>query len=296
MPALPSDDARRVTTSHALLASGVSRRQIAAQLSGGRWQRVGHALVMHNGPLSRDQRWKVARIHAGPQALLAAFTAAEAYGLRGWERDVVHVLAPGGTRLRTGCPVPVRLHLHGKTEDEKHPARGVQSLPAALVRAAATFDSPRPACAILAAGVQQRLLTPNALSTSLENAPRTRHRAALLAACDDIAQGAQALSEIDFVRLCRRAGLPPPQQQCVRREPSGRRRYLDATWRRRDGLLVIVEVDGALHLTAKRWWDDQIRQNELALADALVLRFPSVVVRTQPDLVVDQLRRALLVP
>jgi hypothetical protein len=52
-------------------------------------------------------------------------------------------------------------------------------------------------------------------------------------------------------------------------------------------------VDGALHLTPRRWWDDQLRQNELSLADALVLRFPSVVVRTQPDVVARQLRQAL---
>jgi hypothetical protein len=109
----------------------------------------------------------------------------------------------------------------------------------------------------------------------------------------DIAGGSQALSEIDFVRLCRRHGLPEPQRQQVRREPSGRRRYLDASWRRRDGRLVVAEVDGALHLIVKQWWDDQLRQNELALADALVLRYPSVIVRTREDLIANQLRRAL---
>ena len=56
----------------------------------------------------------------------------------------------------------------------------------------------------------------------------------------------------------------------------------------------MVEVDGALHLQVRRWWDDQLRQNELALADALVLRFPTVIVRAEPDLVIEQLRRALL--
>jgi hypothetical protein len=45
---------------------------------------------------------------------------------------------------------------------------------------------------------------------------------------------------------------------------------------------------------AKRWWDDQLRQNELVLADALVLRYPSVVIRTDELLVAEQLRRALL--
>ena len=101
------------------------------------------------------------------------------------------------------------------------------------------------------------------------------------------------MSEIDFVRLCRTHGLPAPHQQTVRHDVAGRRRYLDATWRRGDGRLVVVEVDGALHLVATRWWDDQLRQNELTLADAIVLRFPSVIVRTEPTAVATQLRRAL---
>jgi hypothetical protein len=52
-------------------------------------------------------------------------------------------------------------------------------------------------------------------------------------------------------------------------------------------------VDGALHLAVTRWWDDQLRQNEFVIADRVVLRFPSVVVRTEASIVADQLRRAL---
>jgi hypothetical protein len=110
---------------------------------------------------------------------------------------------------------------------------------------------------------------------------------------EDIAMGAQALSEIDFVALCRRNGLPIPTLQAIRVEPGGRRRYLDAEWRRRDGRRVAAEVDGALHLSARRWYDDQLRQNEIVLGGTLVVRFPSVVVRTEERLVADQLRRAL---
>ena len=120
-----------------------------------------------------------------------------------------------------------------------------------------------------------------------------RHRAALLSAAYDIAQGAHALSEIDLGKLCRAAGLPLPFRQAVR-VIGGRRRYLDAEWTRRDGRRVAVEVDGALHLVAKRWWDDQLRQNELVLRDDLVLRFPTVVLRHEKAIVVSQLSRALL--
>ena len=96
-----------------------------------------------------------------------------------------------------------------------------------------------------------------------------------------------------FAQLCRHHRLPEPQRQAIRVDSWGRRRYLDAVWRRRDGRIVVVEVDGALHLAPSRWWDDQLRQNELMLGDALVLRFPSIVVRTEPALVAAQLRRVL---
>jgi hypothetical protein len=110
------------------------------------------------------------------------------------------------------------------------------------------------------------LITVEALAGAVAAAPRTRHRAILLAAVRDIGQGAQALSEIDLARLCRRHGLPEPTRQAVRPDVRGQRRYLDAEWRRPNGRRVVAEVDGALHLVARRWWDDQFRQNELVIS------------------------------
>jgi hypothetical protein len=284
---------RTVWTRGELIAAGVSRDRIRAHCAARRWQVCGRTIVLHNGALTRRQRWRVAQLNCGAHALLTAFTAAEAHGLRGWERETVHLLVPKSVVAPRLTGIEIRLHRRRHWLDlpgALHP------LPTALLLAAGTFSSARPACGLLAAGVQQRLITAQALSAALEQAPKLRHRRALVAAVADIGQGAQALSEIDFHPLCRRHRLPAPDRQTIRREPSGRRRYLDATWRRSDGRLVVAEVDGALHLAVRRWWDDQLRQNELSLADALVLRFPSVLVRTEPTKVADQLRRALVVP
>jgi len=283
-----------VTTARDLRAGGVGRQQLRTELMTGRWRRAGLAIVLHNGPLSRPQQLRVAQVHAGPQAIFTAFTAAEILGMTGWFRDEVHLLAPAGTRIRSGCPVPLHLHLHGPARVRRERRRGIEALPQALVRAAATFRTPRPAAGLLAASVQQGCTRAGELRAALDAAPRARHRAALRAAVVDIEGGSEALSEIDFVRLCRRYHLPAPVQQLVRRDRNGRRRYLDATWRRTDGRLVVVEIDGALHLIVRRWWDDQLRQNEIVLAeDAILLRYPSIVVRTEEWVVIDQLRRAL---
>lgn len=86
--------------------------------------------------------------------MLTAFTAAQAFGLTGWERESVHVLAAGGTRLRRNCPVPVTLHLVADLRRVViHRRSVVHALPDALLRAAATFRFARPGCGLLAAAV-----------------------------------------------------------------------------------------------------------------------------------------------
>ncbi|SHG60261.1 hypothetical protein SAMN05443575_2358 [Jatrophihabitans endophyticus] len=276
------------------LRTRYSEARIRAQLDAGRWRRWGRAIVLHNGPLSRRERLFVARAHGSPGALVASFSALELVGLRGWDRVDAHVLTRRGSRCSSVAPVTTTFLETRNWQAVRRCARSRTQVPRqAVVVAAGSLASPRAACGLLAAAVQQHIVAPGSVRGVLATSPRARHRAAMLLALGDIEQGADALSEIDFVRLCRRHGLPAPVQQAVRREPSGRRRYLDATWRRADGRLIVVEIDGALHLSQARWWDDQLRQNELALADALVLRFPSAVVRTDPESVVRQLGRAL---
>ena len=159
--------------------------------------------------------------------------------------------------------------------------------------AASTFSAGRPACGILAAAVQQRLASADELRDVVQQDHRLRHRALLLAVLADIAGGAEALSEIDFARLCRRHGLPEPTRQAIRNDRFGRRRYLDAEWRLPDGRVVVAEIDGALHLIYHQWWDDSLRQNELVISGSSVLRFPSALMRCAESTVVDQLTRAL---
>jgi hypothetical protein len=266
--------------------------EVRAHLRAGRWQRFGRAIVRHNAEPSRHDIRRIVLANAGSRAVLTAFTALDEQGLQGWERDETHVLVPGGTHVKRIPGLPIRVHYTGTWDKTQHlGARNLQRVGPALALAAATFRNPRPACGIFAAAVQQRLATPEQLADVIAGRTRLRHHATLGLAVGDIAQGAQALSEIDLGRLCHRFGLPAPVRQEVRVERNGCRRYLDAVWIRHDGKRVVVEVDGALHLVPRRWWDDQLRQNELVISGSLVLRFPSVIVRLEPALVADQLRR-----
>jgi hypothetical protein len=255
---------------------------------------VGRAVVLHNAVLTVAEQRRAALINAGTPAALTAFTAAEEFGLRSWERPSIHVLVPGGTRVSRAAELDVRVHYVGEwNAAEILAVRDLHRAAPAMVLAASTFTHPRPACGLLAAAVQQRLVTPQQMLTAMRANSRVRHRHAMTLAMQDIAQGSEALSEIDLAQLCRRNGLPPPVRQAVRVTRLGRRRYVDAEWASRAGRRIVAEVDGALHLAPRRWWDDQLRQNELVLAGDVVLRSPTVIVRHEPLLVVDQLRRAI---
>jgi hypothetical protein len=280
-----------------LIAAGMTARAIDGMLVAGRWRTHGSVLVaMHNGPLTPDQQLWAAVLNAGPFAALAARTAAAQHGLAGWTADCIEVLVPRGAAVPPGLGLSVKVHESRRFgPSDLHVGRALPQVRVerALVDAAVWSARPRTACGVLAAGVQQRLTTSAKLLTELELAGAVRHRRLLAAALADIGGGAQAVSEIDFVRFCRRNGLPRPELQAVRRDGSGRRRYLDATLRGRDGSPVRVEIDGALHLVVQTYWDDMARGNDLILGREQLLRFPSYVIYADDPVAVNQLRRAL---
>jgi hypothetical protein len=278
-----------------LFRAGLTSDEVRGHIRANRWQRFGRAVVLHNGAPSTAELRQAALIVLGPRAVLTAFTALDEWGLAGWEREAIHVLVPRGARVVRPTDLPLRMHYTGTwAPGTMNEGRRLHRPAHAAVLAAASFARPRPACGILAATVQQRLVRASDLVDAVDRSPRVRHRALLLAAAHDIAQGAEALSEIDFARLCRAAGLPEPTRQVARKDRFGRRRYLDVEWELSDGRRVVVEVDGAMHLIAQRWWGDELRQNELVIGGDVVLRYPSVIVRCEPALVIDQLQRMLL--
>lgn len=280
-----------------LYQAGVSRPVLDSMLESGRWRARGQIVVIfHNGPLTREQQIWAAVRNAGSPSAVAARTAAAGYGLTGWESECVEIVVPKGTLIPRGLGIDVKVHESRRfSAADLHPGRALPQVRVerALVDAAVWSTTPRTACGVLAAGVQQRLTTPDRLLTELAAAGAVRHRRVLARALVDIAGGAQAVSEIDFIRFCRRNRLPPPVMQECRRDSSGRRRYLDATFEAGDGRLVRVEIDGALHLVVSTYWTDMARGNELVIGGERVLRLPSYVIYANDPVAVDQIRRAL---
>lgn len=275
---------------------GVGERAVTQQLAAERWQAVGPlVVVLHTGELTvRAQRWAAVLSAPRPRAL-AAWTALEVHGLRRWERGEVHLLVPRGA---TPAPLAfVRVHESRRfTADDVELVAGlaVTSAERSAVDAGAWASSARAAGGVLAATVQQRLSSAARLEEEVRRTRNVKHRGEMLAVLADVAGGSQSMAEVDVVRVCRRHGLPKPDQQRRRKDSGGRTRYLDVLWTLPDGRRVLLEVDGGMHAAFDQWADDGLRAAEVSRPGETVLRLSAHVIRTQEARVVAALRRHLV--
>jgi hypothetical protein len=274
-----------------LSACGYERDAIRRRAEAGDWQRAGRAFVLHNGRLSnRNLQWAAVLSVKGPAAVCGR-TAAENYRLRGFESDVVHVVVTKNAKVPDIDGVEWHHSRRFAAADIAPGPRLPAVRPArAVLDAASWTPQPRLACALLIASVQQRVTRLPDLRAALGAAGEVRHCEQLRLVLFDIEGGADSLGEIDLTKLARRAGLPPPLRQSVRVDPDGKRRYLDA-----DFGVFSVEVDGGVHLRPMNYRAAARRQNDLVIGGERILRFPSVAIRLEADLVVAQLRRAGIV-
>lgn len=266
-------------------------KTIRRRLNAGYWQLADRAvLVTHSGPLSRDQLLWVALKRAGPGAVLGGVTAAGLAGLRGFPASI-HVIIPASRRV-TGS-LTFTLHRSRQlTEQDVQPLRLPlrTRLPRALVDAAGWAATADDARAVLAAGVQQRLVTQAQLREVVNRLSKQRRRRLILETLDDIGDGAHSVLELLFAGLCRRAKLPTPTRQAPRVDGSGRKRWLDVAW---EEYGVVVEIDGAWHMEASTWWADLSRQNKVVAGGEVVLRYPAYLLRSSPEKVAAEIAGVL---
>ncbi|MFG1654490.1 DUF559 domain-containing protein [Micromonospora sp. NPDC049275] len=307
---LPADDADALewlafeqagVLTTAQLSGLLSEGTVRGRIRSGRWRSICRGIVLAgNGRLAHDQQLWVAVLAAGPGAVLAGVTAAAEAGIRGLRREPLHVVVPADRRsARTSLrrlPIDMPAVLVHRTtvlpEAHLQLARPPRTTTArALVDAAGWAASVDEAQAVLAAGCQQRRVLPAELDAVLDVLPRAPRRRLIRQTVADIAGGAQALSEIDFLRLCRRHRLPAPDLQTHRVDAAGRNRWLDAYWRE---WRLQVEIDGAHHMDARQWAADMRRQNDVWTSGDRILRFPAWLVRAHPEEVAETVRRALV--
>ena len=269
---------------------GWDRNAVAREVAAGRWRLHGRQTVaLHTAALGLQPRCWSAVFEVGEGiASIDGVTALQVAGLRNFADESVHVSVPHLAKIR---PVPgVVIHKIRRRVDGERVLAGLPRTPptVAAIRAAHWAVSDRQAAMILLMGGQQRLYRACDLVDMRRHVQGRTRRKLIDQLIRAVADGVQALGELDVARMCRRRGLPPPTHQVVRRGPRGRI-YLDLGW---EDIGLFLEIDGAAHRWGLNVSDDHLRANAVTIAKGVVLRMDVVGLLLFPNEFMDQVCEA----
>jgi len=258
---------------------------------------VRGVVVPHSGPLTQRERWLVALAYAGPDACLSHRSALRLWGAKAEElaaaRRVAGVLGNFRTPADGGMVEVSRLHgqhmaSHGfvVVHQSRRPLRMVElsglrctDAARAAVDVAVTARRRADVDHVIADVLQKGL-------AGVEELVEEMHRAGRLgtpwlkAAVADATRGMRSVGESELRRVVVAAGLPEPEWNAPIETAAGTY-FVDALWRAKR---VAAEADGrAYHLNARDWTADLRRQNAIHGAGVVLLRFPVLRLRTEPD-------------
>ena len=257
---------------------GISYEDVRSEVAAGRWQVLGHHTVaVLRTSLTPRARWWRAIWESGSGSVLDGVAALQASGMTGFAHDVIDVAIPKNSRRHRVDAVRRRHYAVMPPVILGGVPRVVPEH--SLVHAMQWAATDRVAALLLCLAVQQRIVSPDRVVEAFVGISRCRRRAFIGQVVRDVCDGAHSLGELDFTGLCRRYGLPPPTRQVVRTGRDGRV-YLDASW---DDIGLVAEIDGGHHFSALSPVLDALRQNDVVLDDALVLRIPVLGLRLMEE-------------
>ena len=233
------------------LAHGLTDSAVRARLRGERWAPAYDGVpagvyATRTGRLDQRQRVWAALLAVSEPVAASHQTALWLGGARAVAPDQVHVAVPDGRSVT--APPGVAVHHLPRLVAVTHP---LLTPPRVRVEASVldvVHALPRSVRALDAAfeALQRRTTTAAALLATVEQRPRLRHRAALVALLADAVEGAESALEREHLRMSTAHGLPPGRRQRRAAGPVGSR-YLDVLYLAAElGLLqdVVAELDG----------------------------------------------------
>ena len=237
----------------ALLAAGVSKRQIDSRVQKGILipvhpgiYRVGHAAT------SAHATYVAAVLACGPAGALSGFASAWLWSVIRASPPPPEVIAPTQRRLRGVTTRRCRL-----TPPERTIRHGIPTttLPRTLVDLASRLDEPALARAHHEAFVKHKL-RPEPVEAVLALHPNLPGAGALRRVLRGDVRLLLSKLEAAFIALLEAEGLPLP---VTNRPESGR--YLDCTW---PEFKLVVELDSySFHSTRHAWEEDRRREREV---------------------------------
>jgi len=280
-----------VLTRPQALRAGMTRKQLAVRLQGGRWQQLhmGVYAAFSGQPGRASMQW-AALLRAGSEAVLSHQTAAELHGLLATPAPMIHVMVPSGHRV-----APIRgvvLHYSWRLSQARHPVllpprTRVEETVLDLAAAASGLDDAL-GWIFLACG--SRRTTPERIGAAMARRGRVRWRRELSAALGLGANGVHSLLEFRYVTRAERPhGLPAGRRQ-YQVTRAGRHQYQDVIY---EDYAVVVELDGRAAHPAEHRWRDVRRDNANVAIGQVTLRYGWADVTQRPCLVAAQVGAAL---
>jgi len=287
----------------------VARRQVAGQapdlavidalLHSGRWQSVYRGVyASYTGRPERDSVLWAAVLRCGSGAALSHFTAAELDGLLDRASEAIHVTIPLQRRVwvsdeEFGDGRPrIIVYRTARCTATTHPSRTPPRIRTAetvldLTDLADSFDA---AFAWLSTSCSRRLLTVDQLRAAAARRERLRWRADVSAALEEIAQGVHSNLERGYLRNVERPHRLPKARRQMRQRQGSRSAYLDNSY---DDFGLAVELDGLGTHPAESRWQDIRRDNYMAEAGIITLRYSWADISRRPCQVAAQIGQVL---
>ncbi len=272
-----------------LLALGLSEELVKGRVRSGALISV-HEGVFAVGRARLDKRgdWMAAVLATGPHAVLSHGSAAELWSIR-QSRGLPEVTRRSGGTTRSG----VRLHQTRILEPVEMTTEAgipVTSVERTLLDISADLYDRQLERAVVAADRTGRLRWPE-LDRLLARTPRRKGAARLRRVAHRVspyAIEAKSPLEVDFLAVCRDAGLPQPHVNALIEG-----HLVDFLW---PAQRIVVETDGyRYHSDRIAFERDRERSVALSAAGYEVHRVTYAMLRSGPGTVVDLIRRSLSV-
>ena len=243
-----------------------------------------------NGPLAAGQREIAAGLYAGPDCVLTGLAALRQQGVRAPLTDLIDVLIPASTKRQSMSFV--RVHRTIRMPDQSFVLNGVRwalAARAAADTARGEFDV-REVRAVVADAVQGGKCTIEQLAEELRAGPK-RESGRLREVLEEVADGIRSAAEGDLRLLIKRSGLPEPMYNPDLYVGSEFLARPDVYWKDAG---VAGEVDSReWHYSSEQWAKTVARHSRMTAHGLLVVHHTPKQVKTEPRLVIAELRSAI---
>ena len=262
-------------------ALGFTPEAIRQRINKGRLHPVHRGVYAVGRPeLTQHGRWMAAILAKGPAAVLSHRSAASLYGIALQKGNAIHVAVPAHARRRSSRGI--RVHRRNELRAATRQGIPVTTITDTLIDLATDTTTDQLEQAINEAD-KRDLIDPEALGEAAEHTRRPG--AATVRRVTKRFTRTDSPLEREFLRIAKRAGLPPPETQA---DVNGHR--VDFHW---PELNLVVETDGLrYHRTAAAQATDRQRDQDHFLAGLTALRFSRVQVKDDAAHVEAVLRRA----